>query len=355
MQLNLKDLAAELERHQTQKHDFVVPDKHVIAAPDSEQNIVLGIGHGVYPLTEFAHGQLASKIGIPKSYYDRMRETGENDLLVANVNTWLVNEEKDSKLYRTLDGNIRAVLSRGYKIIDNASVLMVALQEFRTRDDVKLHDADLSETHLYVKAVIEKQVAIKPGDMVERGVIIRNSEVGAGAFRVDPYLLRLVCSNGMVGNTAMRRIHLGRRNDIGEIMSIQTKDLEDAALWSGMRDVVRAILDDQKFSIFFEQAKRSTTVPIIRPVDATEWMVKEYGMPKDKKQDLLNYFASDSVAGMNQWGLANAATRLAQDYEDADNRIWLEEIGYKVMVDQRVEQFARPSKNVTVSVAATVN
>jgi len=40
-------------------------------------------------LTEWAHSQLAEKTGIPKKYYDRMREAEEYELLAENINTWL--------------------------------------------------------------------------------------------------------------------------------------------------------------------------------------------------------------------------------------------------------------------------
>lgn len=349
MTVNLVDLATELQRVQENKRDYVVKDVDVAAIPvtireDSEGPDDVKImlrndeaGEQVYPLTPFAHGQLADKTGIPWSYYQRMRQAGQGLLLADNVNAWLKGE--DARMYRTLDGSVRAVLSKSYKIVDNASVLWVALQEFKARADVKLHKADISETHLYIKAVIETAVAIKPGDMVERGVVIRNSEVGAGAFRVDPYLLRLACINGMIGNAAMRRVHLGRKHDIGEIMSQETHALEDQALWSGMRDVVRAIMDDSRFNVFFDQARAAADTQIRRPVDATEFLVKEYGIPKSKQNELLTYFSQDSLAGMTQWGLANAVTRLAQDYQDQDTAVGLEETGYKVMVDDRFKQF----------------
>ena len=49
---------------------------------------------------------------------------------------------------------------------------------------------------------------VVPGDTVQGGVIISNSEVGLGAVSVQPLLYRLVCTNGMVVNDlGERRTH----------------------------------------------------------------------------------------------------------------------------------------------------
>ncbi len=55
-----------------------------------------------------AHLQLAEKLGIPKKYYDKMREAKKFELLFENINALLGNKER--RLIRILDGKIRAIL-----------------------------------------------------------------------------------------------------------------------------------------------------------------------------------------------------------------------------------------------------
>ena len=58
-----------------------------------------------------------------------------------------------------------------------------------------------------------------PGDIVQAGVMISNSEVGLGAVSIQPLVYRLVCTNGMIVNDmGERRHHVGR----------QAKAVEDA-------------------------------------------------------------------------------------------------------------------------------
>jgi hypothetical protein len=70
-----------------------------------------------YGVTPLARRQLADKLKIPYAYFERMR-TEQPVLLDRNVNTWLQSDD-DRRMIRTLDGNVRAVLSERYRRLDN--------------------------------------------------------------------------------------------------------------------------------------------------------------------------------------------------------------------------------------------
>ena len=56
---------------------------------------------------------------------------------------------------------------------------------------------------MYIKVVNKRlEAEVVPGDIVQSGVIISNSEVGLGSVNIQPLVYRLVCSNGMVVNDA---------------------------------------------------------------------------------------------------------------------------------------------------------
>lgn len=65
-----------------------------------------------------AHGQFSDYLGVPKKYYDRMLQEAP-DLLCRNLNHWLENGKNERRLVRTLDGEVRAVLSDRYRLLDN--------------------------------------------------------------------------------------------------------------------------------------------------------------------------------------------------------------------------------------------
>jgi hypothetical protein len=104
--MNLVDLVEELKRQKLNSFDIVAEDNEIYVIAHEDFGLMLGvIDHGRWPLTEWAHTQLAEKTGIPKKYYDRMREAREFELLADNVNTWLQGEKR---LIRILDCKVRA-------------------------------------------------------------------------------------------------------------------------------------------------------------------------------------------------------------------------------------------------------
>jgi len=114
---SLVSLAHELERQLQSKKDLVVPSSLLRHDTDDtgETRLVIGEGgvstpYGVLPL---ARRQLADKLKIPYAYFERMRSE-QPVLLDRNVNTWLQSDD-DRRMIRTLDGNVRAVLSDRYR------------------------------------------------------------------------------------------------------------------------------------------------------------------------------------------------------------------------------------------------
>ncbi|MEM2914199.1 MAG: DUF932 domain-containing protein, partial [Candidatus Bathyarchaeia archaeon] len=265
--MDLVGLVEELRRQKANSFDIVAGSGDIYAIADEDLGLMLGvIDRGRWPLTEWAHTQLAEKLEIPKKYYDRMREAGEWELLAENINAWL--GDKERRLIRILDGKIRAILSDRYRIIDNYDLVFLALDEFKKKETVEIHRIDLTETMLYLKAIDRTLTdAIKQEDIVYGGIIIRNSEVGASALRIEPFILRRVCNNGLILPYTLKRIHLGRQIlEINEInWSDETRELEDRALWSKVRDIIRATFDRQTFQSWVEKLKESTTKEIKEP------------------------------------------------------------------------------------------
>ena len=343
--MELIALAEELERQKESRMDVIVPSNGIFAQPtvdDVELNFVVPGENGdegkVMPLTDWAHNQVSAKLDIPLKYYRRMREEAPQ-LLARNINEWLparnkelMSKPKDRKLLlRTLDGSVRAVLSDRYKIMDNHDLLLRSLEQFR-EVGAELHRADLTPNHMYIKATVPHTVEeIRKGDRVIPGVIIQNSEVGAGAFKVLPFMLREICSNGMIGESTITKIHLGKQRDTGIIkFSQETQIAENATLWLQVRDIIRGTFDPVIFKQWVNQLKMGTEVEIEDPVYAVDNVIETFGISDDMKNELLNHFSREG--DMTQWGLANAVTRTARDMEDPEKIIEMEVIGGQVAV-----------------------
>ncbi len=71
-------------------------------------------------------------------------------LLADNVNTWL--PIGDKRMICILDGNVRAILSDRYRVLDNYDLVFLALDEF-AKAGAEVHKLNLTESHLFVKSV----------------------------------------------------------------------------------------------------------------------------------------------------------------------------------------------------------
>ena len=325
--MDLVSLVEELKRRKLNSFDIVAEDEHIYAIPDENFGLVLGVYKtGKWSLTEWAHSQLAEKTGIPKRYYDKMREAGKFELLADNVNAWLQGERR---LIRILDGKVRAILSDRYRIIDNYDLVFLALDEFKKKETIEIYRIDLTETMLYIKAIDRTLTdTIKEQDIVYGGLVIRNSEVGASALRIEPFIFRRVCSNGLILPKILKKIHLGRQiTEIEDInWSDETKELEDKVFWSKVRDVIRATFHRQTFQSWVEKLKESTKIEIKKPMEAVNNIVGHLGLSEEQKQKLLMHFSEPT-----KYGLINAVTNLASQTMNVDEQVKLEEFAGEIL------------------------
>jgi len=232
-------------------------------------------------------------------------------------------------MVRILDGNVRALLSDKYRTMDHYDILFFALEQFKNYQ-VDIHRADLSETHMFIKALVPHMVEeIKAGDKVVQGLMIRNSEVGAGAFRVEPFLFRLLCKNGMIGEHKLHQIHLGAKRDVGELVySDETKQLQDEVLKSQVKDIINATFDQDVFHKWVDQLQHGTEVEIEEPIDAVDNVLTRFRLPESYKDSILNHFVKEG--DNTQYGLVNSLTRAAQDFSSYNRQIEMEQIAGKI-------------------------
>jgi hypothetical protein len=339
-ELDLQQLSQELVRRQETKEDYLADTRQMgfyWNQEASNYSITLDsvsddMPYG-FPVNEYCHGQLGSRLNIPKRYYDRMRSTAPS-LLERNVRHWFLNEP-ERRMVRTLDGEARAYLSDRYRRLDDYDLMQAVLPVFEEIQGLQFHVASLTPTNLYVRALLpglEREIVL--GDVVQAGVEIRNSEVGSGALQVTPFIWRLACLNGMViADAALRKYHTGRKvTTIEEDLSIysdETLKLDDRAFFSKVRDMVRAALSETQFELIVGQLRAAATgVAIVNPVAAVERLDKTFGLSDTEQEDIVHHLARG--LDLSAWGAVNAVTATAKLTSTFTRQVELEEIGGKI-------------------------
>lgn len=363
---SLADLAAELERQTQSRKDYIAPQAKLEAVPIAKMIVEAGVTAPTVipgdiridgfngepmPLTDYAHGQLASVLDIPKKYYDRMRAE-QPDLLAKNVNTWLHDEPDAKRMIRTLDGAVRGVLSPKYRPLDNfdlAQTVLPALIETKAQ----VVSSELTETRIYIKAILPHLSDELPaglawgtghnavGQGVDRGrvvsaIVISNSEVGNGALRVEPSVFTSWCTNlAIMAQAAMKKYHVGRAHDMlessFEIYRDETRKADDRAFWLKVRDVMQVAFDEKLFRAAIADMKRAGERPITsEDLNAVVTRaVTELALPQATNTGVLKFLAAGG--DLTQWGLSSAITRVAGEVKDYELATTLERAGGQIL------------------------
>ena len=301
--------------------DFLVSTSK-LAMDDAGQ---LGFANGTshkFALNNWSSGQLASYTDIPKGYFDRIKAE-DPKLFAKNVNHGLQRKPvSEQRMVRTLDGNVRAFVSNKFRRGLGNFELLEANLPILLENGFEVKSSELTEKRLYVKAVTPKVKAeIKVGDVVNFGIVLSNSDVGAGEFKLETFIYRLSCLNGMVGQKLSSARHITRAisggEEASELFSDKTLNLSDAAFFSGMRDLFLNAIDPKNFDLAVNSIREAAD----RKIKNTDLeQVVELAMANTKVQGehikhgiLAALMTGNEGAGLTQWGLANSFTRAAQD------------------------------------------
>lgn len=335
----MQELAVELHRQNEAKADFLVDTRSIrLDAYDSDVYLQMHNNDSVplepLEVNSIAHQQIATYTNIPAAYYRRMLAEHPS-LLAHNVNEWL-QREPAQRMLRTMDGTARAFLSNRYRRIDNMEIAEIVLPELQKLEGAVFESCQITESRMYIKVVNPRlQAEVSPGDIVQAGVIISNSEVGQGSVSIQPLVFRLVCSNGMVINDAQaKKYHLGRANSTDgnlELYSSDTLAAIDTAFIKQMRDTVAAAVDQARFARVIDQMKdaREAAMNTQDIPNLVQLTGKEFGITEAERGGVLQHLIEGK--DLSLYGLSNAVTRYAQDVESYDRSTELEGIGYKIL------------------------
>ena len=338
--ISLVEMAQEIQRQNDLKADYMLDTRSLRLEP---------FGGGLYlnaydksgdyavePLevNAIAHRQIGTHLKIPAAYYDKMLEEYP-ELLAQNVNAWF-QREPAVRMVRTIDGTARAFLSNRYRRIDNLDIAGIVLPVLQEMEGMHFESCQLTDSRMYIKVVNTRlEAEVVPGDIVQSGIIISNSEVGLGSVSIQPLVYRLVCSNGMVVNDAQtRRNHVGRVNEASEnyqLYSEKTLEADDKAFAMKIQDTVRAVVDEVRFTRVVNMMREAKDAPMNTAAvpGIVKLVSKDFHITDDESSGVLQRLIEGN--DLTLYGLSNAVTRHSQDVKDYDRATALEGIGCNIL------------------------
>jgi hypothetical protein len=300
-----------------------------------------------FALRPYALRQMEEHLGIPAKYADRLMAKFP-DILLHDMNE-LLHRDPGTQLVRTLDGQMRAFLSRSYRCIDNFAFAQAVLDAATQIPGVTVESSEVTEDRLYLKVLntrLTKRVGFKEGwvmgkdhnffEELTAAAVFSNSEVGAGKLWFRPAVHTARCTNlAVFEKESLSRVHLGRKGDAGEegmleIMSDRTKELSDAALWSQITDMTTAALDGRLFHKQLAMLEGATKEPIAgQVIPVMELVAEKFQFNQEEKGSIMEHLLRGGE--FTKYGLHSAVTRYSQDVESYDRASELERIGGRII------------------------
>lgn len=350
----LEKIGMELQRQRAVRKDFLADTKSLVfktEGRDSMLSVLTEKGNHDFHINDLAHQQIATRLGIPYRYYQKM-QLEQPRLLDENVNTWF-RETPERRMIRVLDGNVRAFLSDRYRRLDHLELCAAVLPVIQEMKGASIESCEVTESHLYLKVINKKMKAeVSIGGVVQAGFVISNSEVGLGSLRVEPLVYRLVCKNGMIfKDYAQKRYHIGRQaggnaEEAYEIYSDETLRQDDKAFFMKVQDSVRCAVDEAKFQMTVDRMRQAMQIPMEHdPVKSVELLADRFLLTQNERGDVLRqlFISGDS----SRYGLVNAVTAASQIASDYERATELERIGGEILAMPSTKALPSTMKNIT--------
>lgn len=339
--LTLHQFMSELARQNAAKRDFLVPAPmlELSTSPAGVCSLAFRPGDGlddvILGVSDIARPQLAERIDMPVSYFDKIRFEHPG-LLDTSVRTLLRAQKEESHLVRALDGQCRALLSDTYRRVDNFDLATMVFNALSKIDGLEYASLDITAKKMYIKVNCHKTtVELKRGDVIRSGLCFQNSEVGHGRMRCDPFVERLVCVNGMVvEELGMFQTHTGRKHKALTVNTALECDMFkddtvaaiDNALLLKVRDFAEYAVSLAMLEKVADRLRRTMKLEIIgQPVQVVEELARRHRLTEEEGMGVLQSLLRQ--ADMNAFGLVNAVTDYSKQVPDYDRATELESLG----------------------------
>ena len=339
MRSNFKDFrsfAEEVTRIEQAKQDLLAPMARVAMLEPSK----LQVGDTSFGLTNNGHRQLAEKVGVPWDYYEKAATVP--GLREYNVNAWARAQQNDKRLFRVLDGNVRAVLSSRFKPLDNFALLdavVPALRDVGT-DGMLMRTYALTESHLYLQVGFpttetpvvqpDRHEALAKPIRLMAGLTIRNSEVGKSKFLIALTVWNLACWNGLITENVLQQYHLGGElngDDAanGSIWRDDTLAKELELIRLKARDIVRDAMDPARMLPVVDKARVALGDEVkVETEQLVTNVTKRFGLTQGEAKGAVENMMLEGRGNLTRWGLVNGINALVHKMEDTDRQYEME-------------------------------
>lgn len=290
--------------------------------------------------------QVAERAGIPGTYINRLLEKPYGrELIVENLSAIYRQEENSKLLVRSVDNQIRGVLSNAYRRMESGPIIDAFAKACHEIGAVPVEGVG-GDLRWAVKAILPMvfQPSKKQGteELIAFGVQLSNSDFGKGALHVNAFMTRVICTNYATLEQVLRQAHLGKRLTDDMEFSEKTYKLDTQTQISAINDVVKGVLAPAKVNALVGRIGEALEERI-DPKNAWNELPK-MGLLKGEIDKVKELFIDGDVEvlprGTTKARLANAISWFAKSAATAERRLELEEVAGEILLPKVKEKAA---------------
>ena len=259
-----------------------------------------------HPLLTIAQRSISWRLGIPYQYLRKCPP----EIQSLNLNYW-IEHEKNEQLFFRFDGQeVRAIFTPKYKPVDNFEICE-RLDSMGYGPDTQVQ-CSVDPSFMSLSILDGKKSFEINGDKFKPGISISNSEVGLASLSIAAFILRLVCTNGLVSKTEISASY----------RHVSTKILDE---FPATMDKVSYELGAQKQRIGLSMESH-----VYDPLKTIESFNRQFNLNQPQK-DAVEW-AWPQEMGENMFAVVNTYTRASQfDGLSAENSYQLQRVGGNIL------------------------
>jgi len=259
-----------------------------------------------HPLKTIAQRSITWRLGIPFQYLRKCPP----EIQSVNLNYW-IEHEKNEQLFFRMDGQeVRAIFTPKYKPVDNFEICE-RLDSLGYGSETQVQ-CSLDPEFMSLSILDGKKAFDVNGDKFKPGISISNSEVGLASLSIAAFILRLICTNGMVSKTEISESY----------RHVSTKILDE---FPATMDKVSCELGAQKHKIGL-----SMESPVDDPLKTIESFNRQFNL--NQSQKVAVEWAWPQEMGDTMFAVVNTYTRASQFKSlSAENSYQLQRVGGNIL------------------------
>ena len=325
---NIKETLDYIDTHQPT--DAIVPNSRFYFGVDDRKITLEVPGLGKSSVHPHALDQIVGKLGGTKKVTDFGSDPDVVHFFADMLEAKMAAQTGKKYLVRTVDNQVRGVMSDRYRRLDNRPMVQALLEEAVGKHGALPLDAKILDTSFSFKVILPQIYQPVPDEVGVFGLCFRNSDFGAGRLYLKGFFNRLWCTNLAMTEDGLSQVHLGRRLSEDIEFSQRTYDLDTMTMASSIKDVVAHVLGKDNIEKRMELIKEASQEdPNFKANEAIKALVKGNKLSKAEGEKAKEHFSSAEVKllppGQSKWRLSNVFSLMAQE-SDADRQLELENL-----------------------------